>query len=123
MDRNRLYCKNGDRCSNLSVLVYGKMKIINSKKNIDNENDLYNSSNEENMYIYENEFIDSSQWMLRDGKKGKRFTYSIITSTDCKYLTWPREILTELLKKHPGLEQPLSGALGIDVSNKVLVSK
>ena len=121
--KDRFYSKNGDRCSNLSILIYGKMKIIYpKKKNIDN-NSLYDDEDNDNsiVFIKDNEFIDSPQWMLtKNKKKGKRFTYSIRAITDCKYLTWSREFLIELLEKKPDLEQPLLGALGIDVSGKVL---
>lgn len=114
LSKDRYYAKFGDRCSNLSILIYGKMKVY---RKINNEN-LYDDNN---IFINENEFIDSSQWMLRKNKKkGKRFTYSIQAFDNCKYLTWPREMLQELLDKNPELEQPLLGALGIDVSHKVL---
>jgi hypothetical protein len=121
--KNRFYTKNGDRCSNLSILIYGKMKIIYPKKKNINNASLYDDEEETSntIFIKDNEFIDSPQWMLRKNKKkGKRFTYSIMAETDCKYLTWSREFLIELLEKKPDLEQPLLGALGIDVSGKVL---
>ena len=118
LSKDRFYCQSGDRCSNLSILVYGKMKV-NSSFNHNSSNDLYD--NEKTIYIKEDEFIDSPQWMLRHNKKkGKRFTYSIQACTDCKYLTWSREFLIELLEKNINLEQPLLGALGLDVSHKVL---
>ena len=123
LSKGRFYCQDGDRCSNLSILIYGKMKIVYPNRNPINNDSLYddNDETEGTVFIRDNEFIDSPQWMLRKNKKkGKRFTYSIITETDCKYLTWSREFLVELLEKYPTLEQPLLGALGIDVSGKVL---
>ena len=128
LDKNRFYAKTGDRCSSLSILVYGKMKVYNGNNILDEDEenvDLYdNTSSQKEIYIDEDEFIDSSQWMLRNNtknkNKGKRFTYSMKAVTTCKYLTWPREILQETLEKYPTLEQPLLGALGIDVSGKVL---
>jgi len=130
LDNNRFYAKTGDRCSSLSILVYGRMRVYKSNELIDENDpvdvDLYdNASSQYEVYINEDEFIDSSQWMLRNNtknkNKGKRFTYSIKAQGDCKYLTWPREILQELLENNPHLEQPLLGALGLDVSNKVLL--
>lgn len=127
LSRDRFYCKNGDRCSNLSILIYGKMRVLyppKKKDTYDNNGDLYDNDEtkmDKINYIKDNEFIDSPQWMLRkDKKKGKRFTYTIIADTDCKYLTWSREFLVELLEKYPELEQPLLGSLGLDVSSKVL---
>ena len=76
----------GDKCGNLSILVFGKMKI-------------YKGHNEDS-FIEENEFIDSSQWMLRKHRNGKRFTYSIQSHEPCIYMTWPREILTDILNNN-----------------------
>ena len=128
LDNNRFYAKTGDRCSSLSILVYGRMRVYKSNEILDEDEpvDLYdNVSSQNEVYINEDEFIDSSQWMLRNNtknkNKGKRFTYSIKAQTNCKYLTWPREILHDLLEKNSHLEQPLLGALGLDVSNKVLL--
>ena len=123
LSKDRFYSKEGDRCSNLSILIYGKMKIIYPKKKKIYNDSLYDDEEDHSstVFIRDNEFIDSPQWMLRKNKrKGKRFTYSIMAQTDCKYLTWSREFLIELLEKYPDLEQPLLGALGIDVSGKVL---
>ena len=130
LDKNRFYAKVGDRCSSLSILVYGKMKVYSGNNIIDEDEeenvDLYdNTSSQMEIHINEDEFIDSSQWMLRNNtknkNKGKRFTQSIKAVTNCKYLTWPREMLQELLENHPELDQPLLGALGLDVSHKVLL--
>ena len=130
LDKTRFYAKVGDRCSSLSILVYGTMKVYSGNNIIDEDEmenvNLYdNASSQTEIHINEDEFIDSSQWMLRNNtknrNKGKRFTQSIKAITPCKYLTWPREMLQELLHKHPELDQPLLGALGLDVSHKVLL--
>ena len=124
----RYYATVGDRCSNLSILISGNMRVLKSKKDADNNIiidtlSLYEELRSSTISINEGEFIDSSQWMLRNStvKRGSRFTYSIVAQTDCKYMTWSREILCELLSKNKEIEQPLMGALGLDVSHKVLM--
>jgi hypothetical protein len=107
LDTGRFYSQIGDKCGNLSILIIGRMKVDKGIK--------------DDLFIEENEFIDSSQWMLRKHRSGKRFTYSIQANVPCIYITWPREILNDILNNNEELKQPLMGALGLDVSNKVLL--
>lgn len=102
------YCQERDKCSSLSILIFGKIKIYNDEKI-------------KGIYIEENEFMDSAEWILRSQstKRGRRFKYSMKAETNCKYMMWPREILIETLNIEPELDQKLQGALGIDVSNKI----
>ena len=109
LQKGSFYCRAGDRCVNLSILIFGKLQIFT-----DNE--------DSKIYIDQDEFIDSAEWILLQSgykKRGKRFNYSVIARDDCKYLTWPREILNEVLKENEDLEQKLTAILGIDVSNKM----
>ena len=109
LQKNTNYCQVRDRCNNLSILVIGKIRIFQNDKET------------KDIFINENEFIDSAEWLLRQSgnKKGRRFTYAMRAEENVTYMTWPREILLETLKNNPELEQKLLGALGIDVSNKV----
>ena len=109
LKKDSFYCKTGDRCVSLSILIFGKLQIFTNNEN-------------SNIYIDQDEFIDSAEWILLQSgykKRGKRFNYSIIAREDCKYLTWPREMLSEILVENETLEQKLTAILGIDVSNKM----
>ncbi len=106
---NAFYCHQGDKCNSLSILVFGKLQIIKI-------------NDESQIFIQENEFIDSAEWILRQqshSNKGKRFKYSVKAIEKCKMIYWPREILLEQLNNKPDLEAKLLGALGLDVSHKV----
>ena len=105
---NSNYCHIGDKCNNLSILVFGKLQVKGKDP-------------EKKIFIEENEFIDSAEWVLRNSniKKGKRFNYNIVACEKSKYIFWPREILLEKLKDEPELGAKLMGALGLDVSHKV----
>lgn len=105
---NANYCHPGDKCSNLSILIYGKLQVV--------------GKNDINTFITENEFIDSAEWILRKSttKKGKRFNNAIRAMEKSKYMFWPREILLEKLSTREELEAKLMGALGLDVSHKIL---
>lgn len=105
---NAFYCHRGDKCNSLSILVFGKLQIIKI-------------NDESQIFIQENEFIDSAEWILRksNSNKGKRFKYSVKAIEKCKMIYWPREILLEKLNNKPELEAKLLGALGLDVSHKV----
>ena len=59
LDNNRFYAKVGDRCSSLSILVYGRMRVYKSNEIIDENDpvDLYdNTSSQYEVYIDEDEF-------------------------------------------------------------------
>tara|TARA_B100001105_G_C22381266_1_gene439778 strand:+ start:646 stop:1584 length:939 start_codon:yes stop_codon:yes gene_type:complete len=107
--KNRHYCQINDVCSNLSILVSGKVQILK-----------FNDEGEEITLgtIKENEFIDSPEWIMRTASS--RFKVGLLAVTDCTYLMWPREMLIELLGKNKDIETPFMGILGIDVSRKLL---
>lgn len=108
LPKDSLYCRYKDKCSCLSILLKGRLGVYKN-----NENMKY--------FIEENNFIDSSEWLLRLSKKdkGKRFNYNIKAQEDSLYLTWPKEILNDILNKDEELKQKINGILGIDVSNKL----
>ena len=102
------YCHIGDKCNNLAILLFGKLQVIGKDP-------------DKKIFIEENEFIDSAEWVLRtsNSKKGKRFNYNIVACEKSKYIFWPREILLEKLKDEPEIGAKLLGALGLDISHKV----
>ena len=114
LPKGGFYCKIRDRCNNLSILVKGRLRIFKNSENI------------KTTFIEENEFIDSAEWLLKHSKKnkikqdkGRRFNYYMKADDKCIYLTWPREILFEILKENEDLQTKLKGALGLDVSHKL----
>ena len=110
LPKGALYCKVGDKCNSLSILIDGRIRIYKSHENM------------KTTFINNHEFIDSAEWLLKlskRGGKGRRFNYHMKADDRCIYLTWPREILYETLKQHPEMVQKLNGALGIDVSTKL----
>lgn len=106
---NAHYCHIGDKSNNLAILICGKLRVIS--KDPDKE-----------IYIEDNEFIDSAEWILRNSnsQKGKRFNYNIKAINKSTYMFWPRELLLEKLNEFPELKDKLMGALGLDVSHKIL---
>lgn len=106
------YCHIGDKSNNLAILLNGKLQLIGKDPN-------------KQIFIEDNEFIDSAEWILRNSNsnKGKRFNYNIKAINKSTYLFWPREILLEKLKEHPELHDKLLGVLGLDVSHKILLFK
>ena len=128
LPKGAFYCKLKDKCNSLSILIDGRIRVYKNSENI------------KTTFINENEFIDSAEWLLRYQNKpeesktstsnkkikiipkkprGKRFNYFMKADDDCIYMTWPREILREQMKKNSDLEQKLTGILGIDVSTKL----
>jgi hypothetical protein len=110
LPKDSYYCRTNDKCTSLSILIKGELKKFKNKDNSSSR-------------ILENEFIDSSEFLLNrsqnKNKRGKRFNSNLVAVEKCLYLTWPREILLDILKKNPLLENKLQGVLGIDVSDKL----
>lgn len=67
--------------------------------------------------------IDSVQYVSRKHSPNQVFEIKIKADTDCEYLCWPRENLSNLFENHPEgkrLEQMLDTLCGSDVAFKLL---
>jgi len=111
--KGRYYCKSGDICNNLSVLISGQMEVIRDVENDDCMG--------KNLLVKENEFIDSPEWLMQYTDYGTTFNISISTLENSVIMTWPREVLNEVIHHNDFLKTPLLGILGIDASKKVLL--
>lgn len=103
----RDYIKVGDSCENLTLLLSGTIKKIDTMGKVS--------------FVNGGEFVDSPEWIMQTEASGRRFNISFNAETECRLLLWPREMLNDLLLVHPELEGPLLASLGIDVSKKVFL--
>ena len=107
INQDRYYAKEGDECNNLTILISGIMKKIDTKNKVS--------------YVKVCSFIDSPEFVMRHNIRGQRFNVSFYAETECKILIWPREMITDLLDSNIDIERSLRSILGIDVANKVFV--
>ena len=107
VNKGRNYIKVGDPCENLTLLLSGRIKKIDTTGKVS--------------FVNSGQFIDSPEWIMRTEAQGQRFNISFDAETECRLLVWPREMLNDLLGGHPDLERSLLGCLGIDVSRKVFL--